>query len=166
MPDEANELVQRFRSLSAALSGEDDLGMVVRAHIVIEHELEEFVRLAAPEPSQVKFSEMDFDGKVRLALVLGLNPELKPALNATGSLRNKFSHRLEMKLGEPEANNLFATLTPDSRKATQKLYAQFITQGQVRKLQEATLQDRVQMFFIMIFSQLIAQQRLLEDDNW
>lgn len=69
MPDEANELVQRFRSLSAALSGEDDLGMVVRAHIVIEHELEEFVRLAAPEPSQVKFSEMDFDGKVRLALV-------------------------------------------------------------------------------------------------
>jgi hypothetical protein len=43
--------------------------------------------------------------------MLGLNVHLKPALTATGKLRNKFAHTLGMKLREEEAGNLTATLT-------------------------------------------------------
>jgi hypothetical protein len=53
--------------------------MVVRAHNHIEHELREFVVSAAPRPDQVKFPEMNFDGTIRLALVLGPDANLKPA---------------------------------------------------------------------------------------
>jgi len=83
-----------LESLSGALRNEDDLGKVVRAHIHIEHELQEFIFFAAPVPDQLKsFDSMEFTEKVQLALLLGLTPDLKAALNATGRLRNKFAHR-------------------------------------------------------------------------
>ena len=157
MPNEADELNRRTELLQAALSGEDDLGMVVRAHIVIEHELQEFVLLAAPNPSELKFKEMDYDEKVRLALVLGLDPELKAALKAAGTLRNRFSHKLEMKLGEQEAKNLFATLTPEHLKTLRTIYTPHLAKEQNQTLQGASVRDRVQMFFMLIFSQVFAQ---------
>jgi hypothetical protein len=58
---------------------------------------------------------MEFTDKVQLALLLGLTPDLKAALNATGRLRNKFAHKLDMKIGEDEAKNLIATLTPSAK---------------------------------------------------
>lgn len=68
-------LAERDKAFYEALRGEDDLGMVVRAHIHIEHELRGLITAAAPKPDQVKFSEMDFDATIRLALILGLHPE-------------------------------------------------------------------------------------------
>jgi hypothetical protein len=86
---------KKIEALAEVLRAEDDLGKIVRAHIHIEHELQEVLFLAAPNPTQLKpFDRMEYSEKVQLALVLGLNAELKPALNATGNLRNKFSHRL------------------------------------------------------------------------
>jgi hypothetical protein len=158
IPVVLDEQVQlRANSLAKALGNEDELGIVVRAHIHIEHELREFVTLAAPNPEALKFSEMDFEGTVRLALVLGLDPELKPPLNAAGSLRNKFSHRLEMKLGEQEVNNLFAALTPDKKKTMQQTYNTIMEKRHGRKLHDAPVRDRIEMFFIMLFSQLIGE---------
>ena len=91
---------KRIESLAEVLRPEDDLGKVVSAHIHIEHELQELIFLAAPNPTQLKpFDRMEYSEKVQLALVLGLNAELKPALSATGNLRNKFSHRLDRKFG-------------------------------------------------------------------
>src|SRR5450755_668212 len=60
MPDIPNEQDARLATFIDALNSEDDLGMVVRAHIHIEHELKEFVTSAAPRPDQVKFP--DYDG--------------------------------------------------------------------------------------------------------
>jgi hypothetical protein len=103
---------RRLESLTAALRNDDDLGKVVRAHIHIEHELQDLIFFAAPKPNQLKsFDKMEFSGKVHLALVLGLNADLKPALT-TGTLRNKFAHRLDTRIGEEEAKNLIATLAP------------------------------------------------------
>jgi hypothetical protein len=94
---------KRIEALAEVLRAEDDLGKIVRAHIHIEHELREVIFLVAPNPMQLKsFDKMEYADKVQLALVLGLNAELKPALNATGNLRNNFSHRLDMKIGEEE----------------------------------------------------------------
>src|SRR5713101_2652076 len=122
MPNIPNDQDARLSTFTEALNSEDDLGMVVRAHIHIEHELREFVTSAAPRPDQVKFPEMNFDGTIRLALVLGLDAKLKPALNAIGNLRNKFSHRLGMKLGSQEVNDLFAALSPEHQKMVQEMY--------------------------------------------
>jgi hypothetical protein len=109
-----------IEALAKVLRNEDDLGKIVRAHIHIEHELQEFIFFAAPNPTQLKNS-MEYSERVQLALVLGLNAELKPALTAAGTLRNNFSHRLDMKIGEEEAKNLIATVRPAAKQRFQTL---------------------------------------------
>jgi hypothetical protein len=55
-----------------ALTTEDDLGMVIRAHLHIEHELWELVRLAAVHPSAMEGVKVGFETIVRVATALGL----------------------------------------------------------------------------------------------
>src|SRR4051794_34636526 len=115
---------ERDCAFYSALQNEDDLGMVVRAHIHIEHEVRSFIKAAAPAPQHLKFCEMDFDATVRLATVLGLHAEYQRPLMHLGSLRNKFSHRLDMKIGDEEANNFYEALGPDAKQAAQHSFAQ------------------------------------------
>jgi hypothetical protein len=74
------EYVKDLRSRESAffqlLEGDDDLGMVIRAHTHLEHELREFVLAAAPQPAEIKLSEYDYAGTLRLAMTLGLDPAL------------------------------------------------------------------------------------------
>ena len=156
---------RRFKSLSAALRNEDDLGKVVRAHIHIEHELQELIFFAAPGRVHLKrFDNMEFSEKVQLALVLGLNAELKPALTATGTLRNKFAHRLDMKIGEEEAKSLIATLTPPAKQRFQVLLGEAllgvpkapVLKGEARSYFDA--QIKVSVFFLQLFDQVLAER--------
>jgi hypothetical protein len=98
---------------------------------------------------------MEFSEKVRLALVLGLNSELKPALNAAGNLRNKFSHKLDMKLGEEEVNNLMATLTLSARQRFQTLSQRALSEVPEASLltrdRQLTAQYQVMVFFLALF---------------
>ena len=157
MPNVSNEQDARLATFIDALNSEDDLGMVVRAHIHIEHELRDFVTSAAPRPDQVKFP--NFDGTLRLALVLGLDARLKPALNAVGKLRNKFSHRLGMKLGSQEVNDLFATLSPQHKKMMQEIYKK---QGG-NNIQAVPIAERVRFVFIALVVALRTETALLEN---
>ncbi len=117
-----HRLREKIKAIGAVLSKDDDLGKVVRAHIFVEHELHDFIFFAAPCPGELKrFEDIEYSEKLGLALVLGLNADLKPALKAAGALRNKFAHRLEMKIGEDEANNLMATLPPQAKQKCQVL---------------------------------------------
>jgi hypothetical protein len=152
---------RRLESLSAALRNEDDLGKVVRAQIHIEHELQDFIFFAAPVPDQLKsFDTMEFTDKVQLALLLGLTPDLNAALNATGRLRNKFAHRLDMKIGEDEVKNLIATLTPSAKQhfqarlndALSELPENAALAGEA--LVYLNTQIRVSVFFLQLFDQV------------
>jgi hypothetical protein len=106
----SNEAVKkRAEALVAVLSAEDDLGKIIRANIYIEHELQEFISIAAPCPDQLdRFDKMEFSEKVKLALVLRLKAELKMALNTIGNLRNKFARKLDMKIEEEKVKDLIA----------------------------------------------------------
>lgn len=116
----------RKTKLFSLLEGEDDLGVVLRAHIVIEHELKDFVMASAPKPEHVKFSDYDYDGVVTLACILGLSPELKPALSSIGNLRNKFAHELDMKLADQQTNNLYKLLSGSIKSNVQEAYADLL----------------------------------------
>ncbi|MDA9400906.1 MULTISPECIES: hypothetical protein [Bradyrhizobium] len=127
MPTIAHNLIdglkERDASFFSALQGEDDLGIVIRAHIHIEHELQQFVLWAAPKAKHVKFSEMDFAGTLRLALTLGLHDEFATALRAIGGLRNRLAHRLDMRLGDQEVSDLYKALGPQAKHIVQATYA-------------------------------------------
>jgi len=152
---------RRLEALSAALTNEDDLGKVIRAHIHIEHELQDFIFFAAPMPDQLKsFDTMEFTDKVQLALLLGLTPDLKVALNATGRLRNKFAHKLDMRIGEDEAKNLISTLTPSAKQRFQARLDDALS-GLPKNAALAgealvyfNTQIRVSVFFLQLFDQV------------
>ena len=100
---ELEGLSERDQAFYAALQGEDDLGVIVRAHIHIEHELHEFIKLSAPKADQIKFSDYDYDGLLKLALVLGFDPALKSGPVRDRHFAKQVAHRLEMKFAEQEA---------------------------------------------------------------
>jgi hypothetical protein len=72
----------RQTKLFSALDGEDDLGVVLRAHIYIEHELKEYIRELAPKPEHIKFS----DYEVRTHLALGKDAPLGRAAQRSGAI--------------------------------------------------------------------------------
>jgi hypothetical protein len=163
---------RRLESLSAALRNEDDLGKVVRAQIHIEHELQDFIFFAAPVPDQLKsFDSMEFTDKVQLALLLGLTPDLKPALNATGRLRNKFAHRLDTKIGEDEAKNLIATLTSPAKQRFQARLDDALSESpeSAALTGEALIyfntQIRVSVFFLHLFDQVSRERHRVALEN-
>jgi hypothetical protein len=123
MRPEINDLIkdvaERRSAFYATLDGQDDLGVVVRAHIAIEQELRHFIKIKAPCPEFVDFKEMDYNATLTLAMMLGLPKDLRPLLAALGSLRNKFSHRMNMVLRQSDAADLYAKLGKAAQKDLQ-----------------------------------------------
>lgn len=95
-----------------ALSSEDQLGMVIRGHIHLEHWLDNFLLTAMPlYENYEKGINADYKTKVLMCCALGLAPELQGPLSAVGTLRNKFAHLPSYKLTESDVNNLYASLS-------------------------------------------------------
>jgi hypothetical protein len=92
------------------LRKDDPLRMLVRAQTHIEHALRQFIIANAPSPRHTEPEELDFEGIVRLAMILGLNSEIKPALMALNSLQRKFVRRIDMEFGSQEADNFYNLL--------------------------------------------------------
>ncbi|WP_454655083.1 hypothetical protein [Bosea beijingensis] len=102
-------------AFNKALLGEDDLGVVVRAQIHIENQLIEFIRATMSPASAVDALDLDYAGRVKLALALGLSPTFKPALTFVGGLRNRFAHRLDTHISAQEALNFQNALGPEKQ---------------------------------------------------
>ena len=103
----------------AALNGEDELGAVIRAHIHIESLINEFLELNFTVPAKLEKLDLEFHQKVQLALACGLRPDTEAPLNALATLRNKFAHRLNTKIGSNEANALYSSFTGDDKQIIQ-----------------------------------------------
>lgn len=140
-----NDLVrERYKremeALARALYSDDDLVKVIRAHIHIEHELQRVIFCAVPNPDQLNsFERSEFSDEVRLALLLGLRPDLKPSLNAAGNLRNKFAHQLDTTLTQEVAKNLVATLSSELKARFQAIAKDALASPQLRPLLETSL---------------------------
>jgi hypothetical protein len=158
---------KRYNALVKVLTKEDDLGRVIRAHIYIEHELRDFIFFAAPNPEFVKrFDGVEFSEKVHLALLLGLNRDLRSALSAMGNLRNKFAHALDMKIKEEEVKSLIATLPPVHRDKLQFLWRRHLSEAEIpvasvlTDLRKSTFRAKTRLleFFLVLF-ECVAEER-------
>jgi hypothetical protein len=110
------------------LFGEDDLGIVIRAHIHIEAKLLELLELLVTDSKYLERMNLDFGQRVNLAVALGLKSEHAPALTALGTLRNAFAHRLDAQLSEERVNSLYAALSAGDKEVLQLSYQRTNTQ--------------------------------------
>ncbi len=81
--------------LFSELVEEDNVGLVLRGHLHVEHQLTKYISEQLPFPERVDWGKIDFIGKVELALACGLDVDIRPGLERLESLRNKFAHRFD-----------------------------------------------------------------------
>lgn len=97
--------------LRSVLLNEDDLGKVVRIHIHIEALINTYISKAVRAPEHLNKLNLDYSGRVNLALCLGFSVDLQKPLNAIGKMRNDFAHKLEQKIDENRIDNFFNTFS-------------------------------------------------------
>jgi hypothetical protein len=110
------------------LKGEDMLGIVVRGHIHVESQLEHLLETLVPYPQYLKELNLDYAGKVHVAVAMGLRPEYAAPLKTLGSIRNRFAHRLDTDLSKNDTENLYKVLHPDDKNIVQQTYERIKTQ--------------------------------------
>lgn len=142
-PDENEEMFM------AALFGEDELGVVVRAHIHIEAKLLELLSTLVTDVTRLQRMDLDFAQCVHLAVALGLKAEHAPALLALGSLRNAFAHRLDTRLSDDRVNNLYATLSGGDKEVVQLAYKRTKAQQNVPDLPDFKKLDPKPRFILI-----------------
>ena len=104
----------------AALQGEDELGVVVRAHIHLESHLISLFELFFQAPKYL--SGFTYGHKVSLALACGLNPDFASPLKVLGKTRNTFAHKLDSCLDEQQVRSLYAAFSSANKVLIQKAF--------------------------------------------
>lgn len=104
------------------LAREDDVGLVMKAHLHIEHQLMEFIELHMPFKERCDWQRVSYAGKVELALAFGIREELRKPLALVGKLRNDFAHNLGARLEEFDSLAMFNGLPPLLHEGTKRSY--------------------------------------------
>jgi len=107
------------KEFQAALEGDDQLGMVIRAHIHIEAGLNDVLDVLLVSPKHVEKMNLDFSQKVMLATALGLRPRYQSPLLALGTLRNAFAHQLGTTLTKSRVDALYKSFASEDKEIIQ-----------------------------------------------
>jgi len=102
--------------LYEATKGEDDLGVVIRSHIIIENGLNSFIERLMYDKKEFRKINLEFDKKVKLAVSLGLTDRFKAPLCSLGKLRNQFAHTIRSEISAQDANNLYKSFSAEDKK--------------------------------------------------
>jgi hypothetical protein len=108
------------KNFLSALLAEDELGVVIRAHIYIEASLNEFNEACIPVPQHIP--NLRFQQRIDLACALGLKPEYGPALKVLGHMRNAFAHKLNTKLTRESVEKLYCALSKTAKEAVEQSF--------------------------------------------
>jgi hypothetical protein len=113
-----------------SLHGSDDLGVVIRSHIIIEQSLNILIESKLKDITSYKKMELEFSQTVKLAIALGLNKDLESFLMCLGKLRNSFAHNIRPCISASDANNLYKAMNESEKETLQGSLAN------MRKLKE------------------------------
>ncbi|MGG1151241.1 hypothetical protein [Bacillus wiedmannii] len=103
--------VQDFLS---ATVGMDELQMILRGHLYIEHELERLLKIYLVEPKHILTDRFMFMNKLNLAVALGgLSSGKKNSYKKLNDLRNRYVHALKFKMSEQDLTGLVDSFDAD-----------------------------------------------------
>jgi hypothetical protein len=109
--------------MSNILLNDDELGAVVRAHILIEQYIDHYLSLAVSNNDYLNKMNIDFSNKTKLAVAMGLDEEIYKPINAITNIRNKFAHRDDFKLDNSDIKNFYDSFTGEDRNGIQEIIA-------------------------------------------
>ncbi len=119
----ANERLLIDESLRKALVGDDDLGKVIRSHLIIESRVNALLDLRVEYPKHFEEARLSYSHKIHLAAALGvMRANLLPPLRKLGKLRNDFAHKPEAKLTRPRENEVIGVLSALDRRVMKQAF--------------------------------------------
>jgi hypothetical protein len=137
--------------LLEAFESEDDLGVVIRAHITIERQLNELVSQLVKNCEYIRKMKLDYSNTVKLAIALGLDPRFEKSLNSLGSIRNGFAHNNRPELGKSDVNNLYSALDEKEKINLNESIKESNTQPEIFGKTHKEMTARQQFINIAIF---------------
>ena len=155
-PDQRAAIEIRMQAFNQDLLREDELGMVLRAHLHIERELVLFIKARLAPASVFDTLELDYDHTIKLAIALGLDPIYRPALRFVGTLRNRFAHQLGITILTDDARNFHQALDPYARQVAADRYRE--TNEKLRRpgrpgdIGALAPSERIILYFVTLWS--------------
>ncbi|HCG6534496.1 TPA: hypothetical protein NJ249_004121 [Vibrio parahaemolyticus] len=104
------------------LRSEDDLGVVIRSHIMIEQLVHKYIDSSMKDPDMFRKIHMDYKDKITLAISLGLDKNLEKTLKCIGTIRNGFAHTLRPEISKQDVNNLYQALSTKEKDTLLRSY--------------------------------------------
>jgi hypothetical protein len=93
------------------LCGDENLQLVIRAHLYAEQLLFAMLTAGLKNPSAIDLDRLTFPTKARLAVAMGLmTQEVLPPLNGLNTLRNSFAHKADYKFTDKDKLDLLNTM--------------------------------------------------------
>lgn len=152
------ELLAKRDAYLKVLQGEDLMGVVIRAHIYIEHQLNDLLDAAVADARALKGLNLDYNGKVTLATALGLDRSYRPMLSCVGKLRNSFAHNLDAEVGPQQIADLKTAMGRHYDVAQQSLALTDKKMGNPpRKLSSLDAREHLLLMLITIWSAIATQ---------
>lgn len=111
-----------YDEIIKALDSEDDLGKVVRSHIIAENILVKFIERRLNSTVYLKKMGLTFEQKTILALALGVDNVWEKPLSCLGSIRNSFAHKLRGEINKSDATNFYKSFSQRDKEIMKKLY--------------------------------------------
>lgn len=102
-------------NLYDAIKGEDDLGVVIRSHIIVEKSLNLFVESLTSDKEEFRKLNLGFEETVKLAVALGLTERFKKPLCSLVRLRNRFAHTIRSEISAQDATNLYKSFRGEDK---------------------------------------------------
>jgi hypothetical protein len=95
----------------------------------------------------------------RLALILGLNEDLKPALKALNALQTKFVRSVDVEFGPQEADNFYNVLGPTLKETLREVYQEFRVKENLGEFKRQPPSTRLVRFLVGIWSAILADRK-------
>jgi len=111
-----------YKELIGALDSEDDLGKVIRSHVIIENILIKIIESKLPEHTYYEKMDLTYEQKVNLAMCFNLDIAWYTPLKTLGTIRNGFAHKLRDQINKSDANNFYKSFTSRAKEVMKKEY--------------------------------------------
>ena len=99
---------------------DDDLGLILRAHLYLEAVLTELIQERLNEPDSLDLERLNFATKVDLAIALAvIHHSEKAPLAFLNKLRNRFAHHLDARLTEQDERQFVNSFAIEQRQEIQ-----------------------------------------------
>jgi hypothetical protein len=148
-------LTDRQTKLTKVLLGEDALGVIIRAHIHIEHELLEFIAARRFRPA-ISDARSTYSARVQLALKLGLPTQFEPALKFVGWLRNRFAHQPDATIEQRDAEDFEKALGFEAMAAVDHAYngtrGKLAAHAWTGPIAQLAPNDRIILYFVTLWA--------------